>query len=193
MRRGRKEGMVVWCLLALLYVTWPDFDRGLLQVFLGDLFGSWSSADGLGNVRSAMSAHARVCWQQGRIRYAQPWSSPLLAPWPSLITPCSRNNNVSGAPADPYTCRHTNHAHSQLPPPDPNMHVPHPNHRHFPNRCLCCTLEDLHAGPPTPSPPPSSCWSQSWWAVIHAGGQTELQSEEVGEVGFSASWETLRI
>lgn len=39
---------------------------------------------------------------------------------------------------------HTNHAHSQLPPPDPNMHVPHPNHRHFPNRCLRCTLEDLH-------------------------------------------------
>lgn len=24
------------------------------------------------------------------------------------------------------------------------MHVPHPNHRHFPNRCLRCTLEDLH-------------------------------------------------
>lgn len=150
MRRGRKEGMVVWCLLALLYVIWPDFHRGLLQIFLGDLFGSWSSADGLGNVRSAMSAHARVYWQQGRIRYAQPWSSPLLAPWPSLITPCSRNNNVSGAPADPYTCRHTQIIHI------PNCLL----------RIQTCTflilttvisLTDAYAAPwrtSTPAPPP---------------------------------------
>lgn len=48
------------CLLALLYVVWPDFHRGLLQVFLGDLFGSWSPAEGLGDVRITCRAHTLV-------------------------------------------------------------------------------------------------------------------------------------
>ena len=131
-----------WAFLLFFKSSGPQ-----IQIFLGVFLGELDSCRGLSEMSER--AHARACWQEERIHHAQPCSSPLLAPWPSLITPHSRNSNVSGPPADPYTCRH-----AQI------MHI---------SSCLLrfqtCTflilttvisLTDAYA-PPPPLPPPSSC------------------------------------
>lgn len=109
------------------------------------------------------STHTCAYWQRECIHYAQPWSSPLLRPWPSLITPYNRNNNVSGAPADPCTCR-----------PAQIMHIPNRllwiQTRMFLILTTAFFLTDAYAAPGW-TPPPLSCRSQSWWVVRHVGGQ----------------------
>lgn len=47
-------------LLAPFSVVWPDFHRGLLRAFLGDLLGSWIPAEGLGDDSSPRGEHALV-------------------------------------------------------------------------------------------------------------------------------------
>lgn len=137
MRRGRKAGMAV-CLLALLYIIWPDFHRGPLQVFLGICLGA-------GFLQRA-SERARSCIPSTGVyplRTAVVLTPASTLPFPNYTVQQKEQCVWSPRwPTHPQT--HTNHAHSQLPPPDPNTHVPHPNHRHFPNRCLRCTLEHLH-------------------------------------------------
>lgn len=117
----------------------------LLPPFPGDLLGSWIPAEGLGEDSGPRRARTHPCTPTTRA--CSSCTAVVLAPAGALPFP---DYTIQHRQQCVWTPPLTRTPASRTSPPASSTskrRVPHPNHRHFPNRCL-------RPGAPTPTPTP---------------------------------------